>query len=115
MNKFALSKSIAIATATLLLAAPFASHADKHDQAMDLCINAFVAASSLKEHPLTVRKEETSVSPIMLHARAYKIVVNAKGVESGKYVARGTCTVDRSGAVIALNGKPLPTQLAAAR
>ena len=120
MNKFAtLSKSpvksMAIAAATLLLAAPFASQAHDYDQAMDACINAFVAANLPKEQPVTVRKEEISASPISIHARSYKIVVSAKGVESGKYLARGTCVVDRNGEVIALNGKPLPTQLAAAR
>jgi hypothetical protein len=38
--------------------------------------------------------------------------VSATGVESGKRLARGTCIVNRSGEVIALNGKPLPTKLA---
>jgi hypothetical protein len=110
-----LSRSISIATATLLLAAPVASQAHDYSQAMDSCINAFVASSSIKEHPLTVRKEDSVASPISSQARGYKIIVSAKGVESGKYLARGSCTVDRKGAVIALNGKPLPTQLAAAR
>jgi hypothetical protein len=116
MSKFAtLSRPLSIAAAALMLAAPFTSQAHNYDEAMDSCINAFVAANLPKEQPVTVRKQEVSVSPISMHARRYKIVVSAKGVESGKYVARGTCIVDRSGAVIALNGKPLPTQLAAAR
>lgn len=115
MIKLALSKSISIATATLLLAAPFAGQAHDYNQAMDSCISAFVASSTIKEHPLTVRKEDTAITPIGTHARSYKIVISAKGVESGKYLARGSCTVNRKGAVIALNGKPLPTQLAAAR
>ncbi len=117
MIKFAASmtKSISLAAATVLMAAPFASQAHNYDQAMDSCINAFVAANLPKEQPVTVRKEEIAASPISIHARSYKIIVSAKGVESGKYLARGTCIVDRTGAVIALNGKPLPTQLAVAR
>jgi hypothetical protein len=112
MNKFS-NKSFAIAAVTLLAAMPFASQAHNYDAAMDSCISAFVSANLPKEQPVKVRKEETANSPLNIHSRGYKIVVSAKGVESGKYLARGTCTVDRSGAVIALNGKPLSTKLAA--
>jgi hypothetical protein len=110
MNK--LTKTLSIATATVMLAVPFTSQAGNDDAAMDACINAFVASNLPKEQPVKVRKEEASVSPISVHARAYKIVVNATGVESGKRLARGTCIVNRSGEVIALNGKPLSTKLA---
>lgn len=112
MNK--LTKSLSIAAATMLLAAPFTTQASAADDAaMDACISAFVAANLPKEQPVTVRKEEIAASPISIHARAYKIVVSAKGVESGKYVARGTCIVNRDGEVVALDGKPLPTKVAA--
>lgn len=111
MNK--LTKSLSIAAATMLLAAPFTSQAGTDDAAMDACINAFVAANLPKEQPVTVRKEEVAASPISIHARAYKIIVSATGVESGKRLARGTCLVNRAGQVVALNGKPLPTKLAA--
>ncbi len=79
---------------------------------MDSCINAFVASSLPKEQPVKIKKEDGVSSPLSVHSRAYKIVVSAKGVESGKYLARGTCIVDRSGSVIALNGKPLTQKLA---
>jgi hypothetical protein len=107
-----LSKSFAIAAATIAFAAPFAAQAHDYDAAMDSCINAFVASSLPKEQPVKIKKEGDVHSPLSIHSRAYKIVVSAKGVESGKYVARGTCIVDRSGAVIALNGKPLAQKLA---
>lgn len=116
MSKFnaaRLAKSLSIAVAAGALAAPFATQAHNYAAAMDSCINAFVAASLPKEQPVTIRKERTAASPISIHARAYRIVVSAKGVESGKYLARGTCIVDRSGEVVALNGKPLPQKLAA--
>lgn len=112
MSKFN-TKSFAIAAVTLLAATPFVSQAHNYDAAMDSCINAFVAANLPKEQPVKVFKEETATSPLNVHSRGYKIIVSAKGVESGKYLARGTCTVDRSGEVIALNGKPLSTKLAA--
>ncbi|WP_129641588.1 hypothetical protein [Peristeroidobacter agariperforans] len=107
-----LSKSLSIAAATIAFAAPFATQAHNYDAAMDSCINAFVASSLPKEQPVKVRKEDGINSPLSVHSRAYKIVVTAKGVESGKYFARGTCIVDRSGAVVALNGKPLTQKLA---
>lgn len=114
MSKFntRIVKSISLAAATLALAAPFATQAHNYDAAMDSCINAFVASSLPKEQPVKIKKEDSVSSPISIHARAYKIVVSAKGVESGKYLARGTCIVDRSGAVIALNGKPIAQKLA---
>jgi hypothetical protein len=115
MNKFTtarIARSFIIAAGTVMLTAPLASQADNSDAAMDSCIKAFVSANLPKQQPITVRKDDGVASPISIHARAYKIVVTAKGLESGKYLARGTCIVDRSGSVIALNGKPLTTQLA---
>jgi hypothetical protein len=112
MNK--LSKSLSIAAATVMLAVPFVSQAANDDAAMDACINAFVSQNLPKEQPVkAVHKQDVAASPISIHARAYKIVVSATGVESGKRLARGTCIVNRSGEVIALNGKALPTKLAA--
>ena len=108
-----ISKSVSIAVATFALAAPFASQAGASDAAMDACINAFVAANLPKEQPVRVQKEEAAPSPLAIYSRGYKIIVSAKGVESGKYLARGTCLVDRSGQVVALNGKPLTQKLAA--
>lgn len=114
MNKLStrITKFLSIAAATVALAAPFATQAHNYDAAMDSCINAFVASSLPKERPVKIRKEDGINSPLSVHSRAYKIVVTAKGVDSGKYVARGTCIVDRSGAVVALNGKPLTQKLA---
>ncbi|HEY0942386.1 MAG TPA: hypothetical protein VGE08_20000 [Steroidobacter sp.] len=116
MNKLSttrIARSVSLAVASLALSAPFASHAGSYDAAMDSCISAFVASSLPKEQPVKVRKEEVASSPISIHSRAYKIMVSAKGVHSGKYLARGTCIVDRSGQVVALNGKPLPQKIAA--
>ncbi|HEY0684367.1 MAG TPA: hypothetical protein VGD45_18675 [Steroidobacter sp.] len=108
-----INKSVSIALATLALAAPFASQAHDYDAAMDSCINAFVASNLPKEQPVRVQKEASVSSPLAIYSRGYKIIVSAKGVESGKYLARGTCLVDRSGQVIALNGKPIAQKLAA--
>lgn len=116
MSKFSavrIAKSLSIAAATLALAAPVASQAHNYDAAMDSCIKAFVASSVPQGHKVTVRKEDVAASPINIHARGYRIIVSAKGAESGKYFARGSCVVDRNGAVVALNGKALATQLAA--
>jgi hypothetical protein len=111
MNK--LTKTLSIAAATVLMSVPFTSQAGNDDAAMDACINAFVAQNLPKEQPVkAVRKEDVAASPISIHARAYKIVVSATGVESGKRFARGTCIVNRAGEVVALNGKPLSTKLA---
>jgi len=107
-----IARSLSFAVATVALAAPLATQAHNFDAAMDSCIGAFVASSLPKEREVKVRKEDGVNSPLSVHSRAYKIVVTAKGMESGKYIARGTCIVDRSGAVVALNGKPLTQKLA---
>ncbi len=106
------TQSISLAAATLALAAPFATQAHDYDAAMDSCISAFVASSLPKEQPVKVKKTDAVSGPLSMHSRAYKIVVSAKGVESGKYFARGTCIVDRNGSVVALNGKPITQKLA---
>ena len=116
MNKLStarLARSFALAVATVACAAPMASQAHNYDAAMDTCIDAFVASSLPKEQPIKVRKRELVGSPLGIHSRAYKVVLSAKGTDSGKYLARGTCIVDRSGRVVALNGKPFTQKLAA--
>lgn len=109
-----ISKTVSFAVASIAFAAPFASQAGSSEAAaMDTCINAFVAANLPKEQPVRVQKQEAAPSPLAFYSRGYKIYVSAKGLESGKYLARGTCLVDSSGQVVALNGKPLSQKLAA--
>lgn len=104
-----------LALATMLLVAPLASQASTADDAaMNACINAFVASANLpKEQRVRVQKEDVPASPISVHARTYKIVLNATGATSGKNYSRGTCVVDRDGQVLTLNGRPLSTKVAA--
>jgi hypothetical protein len=52
------------------------------------------------------------VSPVDQYTRAYRISLSAKGKTSGKEVAKATCVVDRSGVVLALNGKPYAAPVA---
>jgi len=113
LSNTVINRSLALAAATLTLAAPFAARAGNADAAMDSCISAFVAAHLPKEQPVRVRKEDAASSPVNVHARAYKILVTARGVESGKYLARGSCIVDRHGQVVAVDGKPVVQRLAA--
>jgi hypothetical protein len=103
-----------LALAAMMLAAPLASQASTaDDEAMNACINAFVAANLPKEQRVRVQKEDVPASPISVHARTYKIVLSATGAISGKNYSRGTCIVDRDGAVLTLNGRPLSTKVAA--
>jgi hypothetical protein len=104
------TRMLAVLAATLLLNAAPASQAHAED-AMDACIKAFVAANLPREQPVTVRKKESESSPIAL-GRAYRISLTATGATSGKRLARSSCLVDRNGAVIALNGKPVADYLA---
>jgi hypothetical protein len=96
-----------IALASLaLLAAPLAAHA-RQQAAMDACIKAFVTAHFPKEQPVTVRKLDTTTSPASVLASRYRITVTARGAQSGKSLAKGTCIADRAGTVLSMNGVPV--------
>jgi len=103
------SKTSVLAAALLpLLAVPALSHAGEN-QAFDSCVKAFIALTLEEDRPVTVRREETVVSPLATFARTYKIQLKAVGRESGKQLANATCVTDRSGVVLSLNGKPVAT------
>ena len=87
--------------ALMLLAAPLGAHADD-EATMDACIQTFVAASLAKDQPIRVLK--SGPVPRAL-GRQYKIVLTATGTNSGKQLAKATCTVDRDRTVMAMNGK----------
>jgi hypothetical protein len=101
----------AIAMTMALLALPAASRADA-DAAMDACVQAFVDANIPKEHPVKVRKVQVAENPLNPPERAYRIVLTATGTKSGKRFARGTCTVDRHGEIIAMTARSSTPQLA---
>ena len=50
---------LAVATTLALLGSPLASRADAEDQAMDACVQAFVAATLPKEQPVVVDKQNS--------------------------------------------------------
>ena len=99
------SRTSVLAAALLpLLAVPALSHAGEN-QAFDSCVKAFIALTLEEDRPVTVRREETVVSPLATFGRTYKIQLKAVGRESGKQLANATCVTDRSGVVLSLNGK----------
>lgn len=101
-------KLILIAASIPFFAAPAVSSADEAG-AMDACINAFVSANQLEDRKLRVKPLRSDGNRFAVHTPALKITLWARGVESGKLLAHGTCLVDRRGAVIAMNGQPLAT------
>jgi hypothetical protein len=98
-----------LAMATLaLLGSPLASRADAAAQAIDACVQAFVAAHLPKEQPVVVDKQNISSGPLDAQTRTYRIVLTATGTTSGRQIAKSTCVANRSGEVIALNGRRPP-------
>ena len=98
-----------LAAATLaLLGSPLASRADAAEQAMDACVQAFVAASLPKEQRVVVDKLNSALGPLDTQSRTYRIVLKATGTTSGREIAKGVCVTNRNGEVIALNGKRPP-------
>ena len=104
-----------LAVATLaLFGSPLASRADVAEQAVDACVQAFVAANLPKEQRVVVDKENLASGPLDAQTRTYRIVLIATGKTSGRQIARSVCVANRAGEVIALNGRR-PPQLAMAR
>jgi hypothetical protein len=101
-------KLILVAASVPLFAAPAVSFANEA-AAMDACVNAFVSANLPKEQKIHSKILDQTHSPLDIHARYYKIVLSAKGVESGKQVATGTCIVKQDGTLVSVNGKAAPS------
>ena len=107
-----MNRPILAATTTLaLLASPLASRADAVTQAMDACVQAFVAANLPKEQRVIVDTENFAISPLDAQSHTYRIVLIATSKTSGRQIAKNVCVANRAGAVIALNGRR-PPQLA---
>ena len=108
-----MNRSTLAATTTLaLLASPLASRADAVAQAMDACVQAFVAANLPKEQPVIVDTDNFAMGPIDAQSQTYRIVLIATGKTSGRQIAKNVCVANHAGEVIALNGRR-PPQLAA--
>jgi hypothetical protein len=101
---------LALATLTLF-ASSLASRADTVEQAMDACVQAFVAANLPKEQRVVIDKENFAAGPLDAQTRTYRIVMIATGKTSGRQIAKSVCIANRAGAVIALDGRR-PPQLA---
>ena len=87
-----------------------AALADSRTQAaMDACVKAFVSTSVPKDRQIALRTEMPTSSSLLPRARPYAITLTATGQDSGKQLAKATCRTDRNGAVLALNGKPMPS------
>ena len=107
MNRRSANPFLAVATLTLL-ASPLASRADAVEQAMDACVQAFVAASLPKGQRVVVDKQNIARGPLDAHPRTYRLVLTATGTTSGRQIAKSTCVANRAGEVIALNGRRPP-------
>ena len=101
-------KAILAVTTLALLASPLASHADAAEQALDACVQAFVAAKLPKGQRVLVDKQNSASGPLDVHTRTYRIVLTATGTTTGRQVAKSTCVANRAGQVIALNGRRPP-------
>jgi hypothetical protein len=100
----------AVVTAMGLLGSPLASHANPSEQAINACVQAFVAANLPKEQRVVVDKQSIAREPLDQRSRTYRISLAATGATSGRQIAKGTCIADRNGEIIRLNGRR-PTQL----
>jgi hypothetical protein len=103
-----MNRSIFAVATLALFGSPIASRADADAQAMDACVQAFVAATLPKEQPVVVEKENLASVPLDVQTRTYRIVLIATGKTSGRQIAKSVCIANRAGEVIALNGRRPP-------
>ena len=94
-----------IATTLGVLALPLAARAGGLDQAIDTCVQAFVAQSLPKEQPVVVEKRSSKNQALDPRTGTYRIALTATGRTSGREYSQGVCVVNRKGEIIALNGK----------
>jgi len=104
-------KLLLLSASLPLFAAPAASFADEA-AAMNACVNAFVKTSLPKEQRVSSTTLVSPRTPATAYSRSYSISLTAKGVDSGKQLAKATCVVGRNGRVISLDGKPVAITLA---
>jgi|GEM_PF-4179810 hypothetical protein len=98
-------RRLALALLLPAVTAPAAAHTGTND-AVDACIQTFLASDLAKNREVTVQKSSHSMPrPLALSGRT-QVVVTATGRESGKQLARIVCDVDTKGNVIAVNGRP---------
>ena len=106
---FSRASRLTLAVTTLsLLGTPLVSSADGIEQALDACVQAFVAANLPKEQPVVVDKSHIASQPADAQSRTFRIVLKATGSTSGRQLAKGVCVANRDGEVIALNGRRPP-------
>jgi hypothetical protein len=106
MNTVSRTKTLMITALMPLFAAPMLTHAEsksRADVSLDACVKAFVSTKFEKERRYEV--VTTNASDFDPHASSYRISLAATGKQSGKKLARATCTVDRTGVFLTTNGK----------
>jgi hypothetical protein len=89
------------------------SKAARSEMAMAACVKAFVSTSVPKDRQVAVRTENRAASMVIPRNRPYSIALTATSRTSGEQLAAATCRTNRSGTVIAMNGKSVPTLAAA--
>ena len=88
------------ATTLGVLVSPLASRAGGLDQAMDACVQAFIARTLPKEQPIVIEKRSSKHQGPDSRTRTYRIALTATGRTSGRHIAQGTCVVDRTGEIL---------------
>lgn len=100
-------KQVVLACGALVLfgASVAAQAATKDDKAMDACIEAFVSEQVPLNHPLRIRKVDTSSGDTLSRwnfPRRSTVEVSAKGTRTGTDYGSATCVVDRRGELVAM-------------
>jgi hypothetical protein len=103
-----MNRPILAVAALAVLVCPLASRADSAEQAINACVQAFVAANLPKEQRVIVDKENFAVGPLDAQTRTHRIVLVATGKTSGRQIAKSVCIATRAGEVIALDGRRPP-------
>ncbi len=80
---------------------------------MNACVKAFVSTYLPQVSKVRVQIDEPAMSRMVPRSRTYEIAVSARGLQSGREIAKATCVVNADGSITALNNTVTPTLVAA--
>lgn len=101
-----------VTTLIATTATPALSFAD--DAAtMNACVKAFLSTYLPQASKVRVQIDAPATSRMAPRSRTHEIALTARGMQSGREIAKATCVVDADGSITALNNTVTPTLVAA--
>jgi hypothetical protein len=110
-NTIMIIRTLLLTAASIAAICPAVSHASPENTALNACAQAFATSlasgSAAPTFKLKYHKESAGTFADYYGSRKFTFDLQARDPKTGLTLARATCSVDTSGAVIALTATPL--------